>query len=118
MLSPLPNFGEPLVYFSGRMPYRTIQSLYDAMFPKGRDRCYWKSTYLSGLDDGVIANIARRMAERPSEMTFASIWKFGGQVQRVSEHTTAFGDRSMPYMLSLDAIWSRDADDDSNIGWV
>ncbi|MER8583020.1 FAD-binding protein [Mesorhizobium sp. M1423] len=96
IVAPLRSFGEPLVDFSGRMPYRTIQSLYDALFPKGRDRCYWKSTYLSRLDDGVIADITRGMAERPSEMTFASIWKFSGDMQRVAEDATAFGDRSMP----------------------
>ena len=31
---------------------------------------------------------------------------------------TAFGDRTMPYMLSLDAIWSNAAHDDVNIAWV
>ncbi|MDK1389914.1 hypothetical protein QN224_31780 [Sinorhizobium sp. 8-89] len=58
------------------------------------------------------------MAKRPSEKTFASIWKFGGAVQRVAADATAFGDRSMPIMLSLDAIWSDPANDDPNIGWV
>ena len=118
VVAPLRNFGEPLVDFSGRMPYRTIQSLYDALFPKGRDRCYWKSTYLKGLEDGVIRDITARLAQRPSEMTFASIWKFGGGAGRVAAHATAFGDRSMPYMLSLDAIWSKPDDDAANIGWV
>ena len=47
-----------------------------------------------------------------------SIWKFGGTVQRVASEATAFGDRSMPFMLSLDAIWSKPADDGANIGWV
>ncbi|TIM29416.1 MAG: FAD-binding oxidoreductase [Mesorhizobium sp.] len=116
--APLRSFGESLVDFSGRMPYRTIQSLYDGLFPKGRDRCYWKSTYLSRLDDEVIGEITARMAKRPSEMTFASIWKFGGFVQRVAADATAFGDRSMPFMLSLDAIWPGADDDDANIGWV
>ncbi|TIM07812.1 FAD-binding oxidoreductase [Mesorhizobium sp.] len=116
--APLRSFGESLVDFSGRMPYRTIQSLYDGLFPKGRDRCYWKSTYLSRLDDEVIGEITARMAKRPSEMTFASIWKFGGFVQRVAADATAFGDRSMPFMLSLDAIWPGTDDDDANIGWV
>ena len=51
-------------------------------------------------------------------MTFVSIWKFGGSLQRVPSQATAFGDRSMPYMLSLDAIWSRPGDDEANIGWV
>ncbi len=118
LVQPLRSFGEPLVDFSGRMPYRTLQSIYDGLFPKGRDRCYWKSTYLKGLGDDVIREITARMAQRPSEMTFASIWKFGGAVQRVGANATAFGDRSMPFMLSLDAIWSSPEDDGANIGWV
>ena len=114
----LRSLGEPLLDFGGRMPYRALQSVYDGLFPKGRDLCYWKSTYLSGLDDDVIGEIIRRLAKRPSEMTYASIWKFGGAVQRVAADATAFGDRSMPFMLSLDAIWSDPVDDDANIGWV
>jgi FAD/FMN-containing dehydrogenase len=118
IVAPLRSFGQPLVDFSGRMPYRTIQTLYDALFPKGRDRCYWKSTYLSSLGDAVIRKITSRLAQRPSEMTFASIWKFGGLVQRVPADATAFGDRSMPFMLSIDAIWPSPAGDDANIGWA
>ncbi len=118
VVQPLRSFGEPLVDFSGRMPYRTIQTLYDGLFPKGRDRCYWKSTYLKNLDEAVIPEITSRMAKRPSEMTFASIWKFGGAVQSVPADATAFGDRSMDFMLSLDAIWSNPADDAANMGWV
>src|SRR5262245_4946988 len=118
VVAPLRNFGIPLVDFSGRMPYRTIQTLYDSLFPKGRDRCYWKSTYLKGLDDEIIRAITSRLAERPSELTFSSIWKFGGAMRRVTADRTAFGDGSMPYMLSLDAIWSSPRDDEANIGWV
>jgi FAD/FMN-containing dehydrogenase len=114
----LRNFGEPLVDFSGAMPYRTIQGMYDALFPKGRDRCYWKSTYLRELSDQVIDEIVAGLSERPSEMTFTSIWKFAGAVQRVPTEATAFGDRSMPFMLSLDAIWTRPDDDDANISWA
>lgn len=115
---PLRSFGKPLVDYSGPMPYRTIQTLYDALFPKGRDRCYWKSTYLAGLSDDVIRDITAQLSLRPSEMTFASIWKFGGAMQKVDAAATAFGDRSMPFMLSLDAIWSKPEDDKANIGWV
>ncbi|KAA0693334.1 FAD-binding oxidoreductase [Neorhizobium sp. P12A] len=115
---PLRDFGEPLLDFSDRMPYCILQSIYDGLFPKGRDRCYWKSTYLSRLDDHVISEIVEKLSKRPSEMTYASIWKFGGAVQRVPADATAFGDRSMPFMLSLDAIWSDPVDDDANIDWV
>ena len=74
--------------------------------------------YLRGLDDSVIAQITEYPAVRPSEMTFASIWKFGGAVQRVPATATAFGDRSMSFMFSLDAAWSQPSDDEANIGWV
>jgi FAD/FMN-containing dehydrogenase len=50
-------------------------------------------------------------------MTFGSIWAFGGAMQRVPEAATAFGDRTAPYMLSLDAIWSEPTDDAANIDW-
>ncbi|MDB5550750.1 MAG: hypothetical protein JWL86_734, partial [Rhizobium sp.] len=82
------------------------------------DRCYWKSTYLKSLDEPTITAVTKGLAARPSEMTFASIWKFGGQFQRVAPDATAFGDRSMPFMLSLDAIWSEANDDDANIAWA
>jgi len=85
---------------------------------KDEIRCYWKSTYLARLDDEVIGDIVAGMAKRPSEMTYASVWKFGGAVQRVAADATAFGDRSMPYMLSIDGIWSRPSDDAANIAWV
>ena len=116
--APLREFGEPLVDFSGRMPYRVLQTLYDGLFPKGRDRCYWKSTYLERLDDDAISDIVAQLAKRPSEMTYTSVWKFGGAVQRVGSEATAFGDRSMPYMLSIDGIWSKSAEDSANIDWV
>lgn len=54
---PLRQFGEPLLDFSDRLPYRTLQTLYDGIFPKGRDRCYWKSTYLSSLRNDVIRTV-------------------------------------------------------------
>jgi len=38
------GLGVPLVDSGGRRPYRTIQTLYGAIFPKGRDRCRRKST--------------------------------------------------------------------------
>ena len=115
---PLREMGAPLLDFSGRMPYAVIQTLYDGLFPKGRDRCYWKSTYLKALDEQIIGDITAGLAKRPSEMTFASIWKFGGAMQRVEAGATAFGDRSMPFMLSLDAIWGHSENDEANIAWV
>ena len=37
---------------------------------------------------------------------------------RVPADATAFGDRSMPYMLSIDSVWSEAMDDVTNIAWT
>jgi FAD/FMN-containing dehydrogenase len=116
--SPLRSFGTPLLDLSARMPYRAIQSLYDPLFPKGRDRSYFRSLYLPSLDERAIGDIVAGLAARPSEMTFSSIWYFGDVVRRVAADATAFGDRSQPWLFSIDAIWSKREEDAANIAWV
>jgi FAD/FMN-containing dehydrogenase len=116
--SPLRTFGTPLLDLSARMPYRTIQSLYDPLFPKGRDRSYFRSLYLPTLDERAIGDIVCGLADRPSEMTFSSVWYFGEVVRRVAADATAFGDRSQPWLFSIDAIWSKREEDAANIAWV
>ena len=116
-VQPLRGLANPVLDFSGKMPYCAIQSLYDGLFPKGRDRSYFKSLYLSDLSDAVIEDITEGWASRPSPMSLMSVWHFGGAVQRVPAAATAFGDRSMPFMLSIDSMWSKAEDDDANITW-
>jgi FAD/FMN-containing dehydrogenase len=116
--SPLRSFGPPLLDLSARMPYRAIQSLYDPLFPKGRDRSYFRSLYLPSLDERAIGDIVAGLAARPSEMTFSAVWYFGEVVRRVAAEATAFGDRSQPWLFSIDAIWSKREEDAANIAWA
>jgi FAD/FMN-containing dehydrogenase len=116
--APLRSFGEPLLDFSAKLPYRTIQSMYDPLFPKGRDRSHFRSLYLSNLDERVIGEIVAGVAARPSDMTYASIWYFGDVVRNVAADATAVGERSQPWLCSIDAIWSKPKDDAANIAWA
>jgi FAD/FMN-containing dehydrogenase len=118
LLQPLRELGDMVADFSGRMPYCAAQKLFDAVIPFGKHRCYWKSHYLSGLDDAIIDRILAGNANPPSPNTLSSIWNFGGATARVDAAATAFGDRSMPYMFSIDSIWTRPEDDERNIAWT
>src|SRR5689334_9228837 len=51
-------------------------------------------------------------------MTYCSVWYFGEVVRSVAASATAFGDRSAPWLFSIDAIWSRREDDAANIAWA
>ena len=118
VVAPLRSFGEPLLDFSAKLPYRAIQGLYDPLFPKGRDRSYFRSLYLPRLDEPLIGEIVAGLAVRPSEMTFSSVWYFGEVVRSVAADATAFGDRSQPWLFSIDAIWSKREQDAENVAWV
>lgn len=118
LMRPLSQQGPLVTDFSGRMDYSAVQQLFDAVIPFGQYRCYWKSLYLNGLDDGVIDTIFEGNAEPPSRNTLTSIWNFGGATAAVPLGATAFGDRSMPYMFSVDAIWTGKEHDHTNITWA
>ncbi len=118
LLQPLRELGELVTDFSGQIEYCELQKLFDTLMPFGEYRCYWKSHYINGLSDQVIDLILEGNAAPPSPNTLSSIWNFGGATARVAADATAFGDRSMPYMFSIDSVWSEPADDDANINWT
>ncbi len=118
LLAPLREQGPLVADFSGSMPYLELQKLFDTVIPFGAHRCYWKSRYLATLDDAAIDAMCARAAAAPSANTLASLWNFGGAMAEVAADATAFGDRSMPWMASFDAIWTDPADDAANIAWT
>jgi FAD/FMN-containing dehydrogenase len=118
LLQPLRELADTVTDFSAQMTYCDVQKLFDTIVPFGQHRCYWKSHYLSGLTDEVIEQILSENMAPPSPNTLSSIWNFGGATARVAADATAFGDRSMPFMLSIDSIWRDAADDEANITWT
>ena len=117
-LQPLRELGPTVADFSGQMPYCEIQKLFDTVIPFGQHRCYWKCHYLADLPYAMIDECLENAAAAPSDKTLSSLWNFGGATASVAADATALGDRSMPWMYSLDATWTEPADDEANMGWV
>ncbi|SEN79120.1 Berberine and berberine like [Roseovarius tolerans] len=117
LLQPLRELGAMVTDFSGRMNYCDVQQLFDTLMPSGAFRCYWKARYLSELSDEMIDLAIQTAASAPSDNSLSSLWNFGGATAKVPADATAFGDRSMGWMYSLDGVWSDAVDDDANIAW-
>jgi FAD/FMN-containing dehydrogenase len=100
------------------MPFRMFQAAFDPFFPKGQLASYWKSVYLNELTDDLIDLIVRRAAQRPSPRTLVHVPMLGGAMSEVAATVTAFGDRSAPFMLSVDRNWVDPADTADNVAWV
>jgi FAD/FMN-containing dehydrogenase len=118
VLQPLRELAPLAADFSGRMPYVEVQKLFDTLMPFGDFRCYWKARYLTDLPDSMIELAMQNAAAAPSANSLSSFWNFGGATADVAADATAFGDRTMGWMYSLDAVWSAEQDDAANIAWA
>jgi FAD/FMN-containing dehydrogenase len=117
-LEPLRRLGKPLLDMSGPLPYPAVNMALDAVFPAGEWQCYWKSLYLDDLGTEAIDSIVEWSGRRPSSMSLVPIRHLGGAVSRIKAEESAFGDRSSPFLLSIDSTWKDSGSTEENIGWT
>lgn len=116
VLEPMRKFAKPLADISGEMPYRFFQAAFDPLVAGLRS--YWKSTYLNTLDDAAVDLIAEHGMSRPHPKVLVHVPLMGGATSRVSAVDTAFGDRSAPWMLSVDGNWTEPEEANRVISWT
>ena len=117
VLQPLRELGGPIVDFSGAMPYVEAQRLLDEDYPKG-GRYYWKSQNVDGLGEEVIEALIAQAEAAPSDHSTIDIWYQGGAMARVAAEASAFGERSAPILLGIEANWEEPQDDEANVSWA
>jgi FAD/FMN-containing dehydrogenase len=118
VMAPLRTFREPLVDFSGQMSFLEVQQFFDADYPSGDLRYYWKSMNMGELTDAAIDTIAAGALQQPSPFTTTDLWHVGGAVRRRDPAGSAFVGRQTAFMFNVEANWERPDDDEANIGWA
>ncbi|MHA6785048.1 FAD-binding oxidoreductase [Pseudonocardia saturnea] len=117
-MQPLRELGTPLFDMSQPMPYTAVQTGFDALFPRAALRAYWKSTYLDALTDDAIDAFGHAALSRPAPLSLVNAYHLGGAVHAVGAEETAFAERSAPFMVSTDGVWSDPAQDAACVSWV
>jgi FAD/FMN-containing dehydrogenase len=117
LLAPIRAAATPIADLGGPIPYATLNSLIDPLFPKG-GRYYMRAGYLEGMTPEAIAAMAATHLSTPLPGCEIHIHDLGGAVGRVSPSATAFGDRSAPYAINIVGTWQDAADDEANLAWM
>jgi FAD/FMN-containing dehydrogenase len=117
VLRPLREFGPPLVDQIGPMPYTAVQTMTDAMFPRGR-QYYWKANLMHHLSDDAIKTIIDHFAAVPSPHTVIGFQQLGNAVNRVGQDVTAFSHRDALYDFLMLSGWENPSDAERNIRWT
>jgi hypothetical protein len=118
MLQPVREIGTPLVDLSQPVPFTFVQSSFDALFPRGAHRCYWKSQYLDELSSGAIQAYADAAQSRPAPLCLVNLLHLGGAVAATGTEDSAFPERSALFVVSIDGNWADAAQDDEGVAWV
>ena len=117
VLRPLREFGPPIADQIGPMPYTVLQTMTDAMFPRGR-QYYWKANLMNRLTDEAIETIIQYFATVPSPSTVIGFQQLGNAANRVAPSETAFSHRDALYDFLMLSGWDDPADADRNIQWT
>jgi hypothetical protein len=117
LVKPLREFGPPAADMIGVMPYRSLQSMFDAAFPDGKLN-YWKSGFIKDLSDEALKTIAEHAALAPSPASMVMVENYHGAYSRVGKSETAYSHRDAHYDLLILAGWDDPADSDKNIEWA
>jgi FAD/FMN-containing dehydrogenase len=116
LVAPLRAVAAPIVDLLGPMPYTFIQSLLDPLWEKGIG-AYFKATNLARLDDELIERLCSLHLEAPGGQCEIHVHQMGGAVGRVDGAATAFGERSMPFVLNAVTGWRHPSDAGSHSAW-
>ena len=106
VMQPIRDLGDPVADLVGPMPYVQMQSLLDALWPKGT-QAYMKAGYFRELDDHAIETMARFHQNATSPSSEIHIQHFGGAIARVAEDESAYGERQAPFVLNTIAVQPR-----------
>jgi FAD/FMN-containing dehydrogenase len=118
ILRPLRALLTPLVDLVGPTAYVDFQGAMDATVPHGWNY-YWKSTHLPELHDDLIDVIVEHAFSCSSPRSYALLFNPTGAVSRVSDGTTAYGNRQASHAITLDGVWRPGEDfGDHDTAWV
>ena len=116
-LKPLQTFGPPVMDAVQPMPFPSMQRLLDDAFPDGTQN-YWKSTFLSALNDEAIDVIVAHANKMQSPLSAVVIEYYAGAAGRTGTAETAFVQRQAEYDIGFMAQWTDATENDKHMAWA
>ncbi len=117
MLRSIKQLGSPLFDMIQPTSYCDLNSIFDAGYPKGMLN-YWKSNFLTTLDDDVINIMVDMLEHCPSKYSGIFVEHWHGAAARVPHDHTAFHHRREGHNLLILSQWQDAAAREENVAWA
>ncbi|MGH8923838.1 MAG: FAD-binding oxidoreductase [Acidimicrobiia bacterium] len=116
-LAPIRKLGQPVVDTIRPMPYVHLQSMLNALEPKGPHR-YWKTEFLPGLSEGFLAAFRDGALGVTSPLSQSVIFHVGGELNDHPDDDGAVGNRDAQFIGGFAGTWPPDVAPEPHINWV
>ncbi len=116
-LAPLRQFSPPAIDFAGPIPYPTLQSMFDALYPPGL-QWYWRADFFNHYSDEAIAQHAQYGTELPTMFSQMHIYPINGAAGRVGSHETAWAYRDANFAQVIVGVDPDPANNARMIAWA
>src|SRR6266478_2126607 len=117
LFQPIRTNVPPAVDFAGPIPWPVLQSLFDALYPKGL-QWYWKTDIFSDLSDRAIDLHVKYGAQLPTMHSTMHLYPINGAVHRAGTSDTAFSFRDANFAEVVVGVDPDPANKDRMIGWA
>jgi FAD/FMN-containing dehydrogenase len=117
MFQPIREAVPPAVDFAGPIPWPVLQSLFDALYPKGL-QWYWRTDFFNDLSDKAIDLHLKYGAHLPTMHSTMHIYPINGSVHRPSTSDTAFSFRDANFAEVIVAVDPDPANNERMIEWA
>ena len=104
-LAPVRALGDPVFDLLGPMPYTQVQSYLDDTEPAGH-HYYWKTEFLAGLEDGLLAGMRELFSTCPVPGAELGLLHLGGALNERPGDDGAVGNRDARYVLGVNGMWA------------
>ena len=117
LLQPIKDFGPPALDLIGPTSFSTIQTMFDASSPRGRQN-YWRSNFMHELSDEVLDTVLARSKELPPSGSIFLLEHMGGAIRDVGPNDTAFSSRDANYNVSILGTWEDASKNNEYVAWT
>jgi FAD/FMN-containing dehydrogenase len=107
----------PAVDFAGPISWPVLQSLFDALYPKGL-QWYWKTDFFTDLSDKAIDLHVKYGAQLPTMHSTMHLYPINGAVHRTSSNDTAFSFRDANFAEVIVGVDPDPANNERMIQWA
>ena len=113
---PMRTFGKPVFDHVGQMPFTTLQSLFDGLYPLGL-QWYWRADFVNEISDPAVALHVDHGSRLPTMFSTMHLYPIDGAAHRVGKGETAYSYRDASFAEVIVGVDPDPANKDKITNW-